>query len=236
MAGGKSIMRATGPLSMGLTAMFEGPEAYKKTKGYIAQQRAGVKRMGSVPPGGVPSMSKISARNALMSFLRVAKGAGGKAVDPKTMKGFPFAEALKSLPGALTIGAGLAGGGLLAAKAGGGVGGVFQTFQANRMFGELKRRYPEIKRHPKAREYFDLIVAYAPSLMRHHAAVGDFLRRQLEYPMSSVEFIKQLADLEQAVAKTETYSASSRFGQDVAKGGTSLVGPMTEVVPNKGGF
>jgi hypothetical protein len=224
---GKSPLRALGPLNMGLTAAFEGPDAYKRAKGYTAQQRERRKSMGRVPPGGVPPMKKLSARNALMSILHSQMEKN--AVTAKDLpKGFPFGSALKSLPGALAMGAGLAGGGLLAAKAGRGVGSVFQSFQANRMFRELQRRYPEIKRHPKAREYFDLIVAYAPSLMRHPAAIGDFLRRQLEYPMSSVEFIKQLADLEGAVAKTEASSAAARFGQDVVSGGQKTIGPMSE--------
>lgn len=125
--------------------------------------------------------------------------------------------------GAVQTGLAIAGGtaalGLAGRAVGSGVSGAFQKLQANRMFNDLQQRYPEIKRHKDARKYFDLIIAYAPSLMRHHAAVGDFLRRQLEYPMSSVEFIKQLADLEATVAKTESMAGPARFGQSLEQAG-----------------
>lgn len=114
---------------------------------------------------------------------------------------------------ALVVGAGLAAAGAGVSAAAGGVGSMFTRLRAGRMFEELKRRHPEIKSNPRARQYFDLIVAYAPSLMRHPNAIGDFLMRQLQYPMSSVEFIKQLADLEATVAKTGRESMSSALGK-----------------------
>lgn len=205
------------PLGLALMA----PEAAGDTKKYIRQQRlARVK--GRVPPGGVPDMKKISAHQALRHFLH-------KEAGPT----FGFRQAMGSLPGALALGAGLAGGGLLAAGGAKGVGGVFQKFQGQRMFAELRRRYPEVKRHPKAREYFDMIVAYAPSLMRHPTAIGDFLKRQLEYPMTSVEFIKQLADLEGTVAKTQTYGMATQFGRGVETGAAGVMSPMAQF--GKGG-
>jgi hypothetical protein len=69
-------------------------------------------------------------------------------------------------------------------------------------------------------------VAYAPSLMRHPAAIGDFLKRQLEYPTTSVEFIKQLADLEGTIAKTQGYSAATSFGRGVESGAGSALAPL----------
>jgi len=217
---GKDFFRPLGPVNLGLTAVTAGPEAVVNSKKYMNMQRnARVK--GVVAAGGVPPMKKTSAKQALRFYLQ--KQAGSTT----------FAQGMKSLPGALALGAGLAAGGLLAAGGAKGVGGIFQSFQSKRMFEELKRRYPEINRNKKSREYFDLIVAYAPSLMRHPAAIGDFLRRQLEYPMSSVEFIKQLADLEGAVAKTESYSAATRFGQEVTKGGSGVVVPLSEGAQNQ---
>ena len=186
------------------------------------QQRA--KRINApVPPGGVPNMSKISARQGLRSCLanvRMRKEAAK-----------PLSNMLRAFPRAFGYGLGIAGSSMLAYGGAKGVAAAHQKIMSARMFKRLQQIYPEIKRHPKAREYFDLIIAYAPSLLRHPAAVGDFLRRQLEYPMSSVEFIKQLADLEGAVAKTQSYSAPSRFGEAVAKGMGSSIGPIAEGLP-----
>jgi hypothetical protein len=204
-----------------LNLALSAPEAAEHTKRYAKQQAAGVKKLkGTHAPGGAPPMRKVSAKQALHFHLK--KQAEEKTAEPK----LPFGSAAKALPWALLAGAGIATGGMVARGGAGAVGGAFQKFQSSRMFKELQQRYPEIRRHKDARKYFDLIVAYAPSLMRHHAAVGDFLTRQLQYPMSSVEFIKQLADLEATVSKTEGTSAASRFGQSVEQQAGGLLGPM----------
>ena len=142
-------------------------------------------------------------------------------------KPLEFGAAALTVPKALGIGMSLSLGGLGAYQIGKGVGNTYQKFQANRMFVILQNRYPEIRRNKKSREYFDLIIAYAPSLLRHPTAIGDFLTRQLEYPMSSIEFIKQLADLEGTIAKTDTYSAASNFGKQTVQSGSMLMKPMT---------
>ena len=209
-------------VGLGITGALLGPEIKGKTKGYIAQQRAGVR--GPHAPGEVPPMKKISARRVFAHYL--AKQAGGS---------LSFGGAVSSLPGALLMGTGLAAGGLLAGGGARGVASMFQRHKAERMYNELRRRYPEVRRHPKAREYFDMIVAYAPSLMRHPVAIGDFLKRQLEYPMTSVEFIKQLADLEGTVAKTEGYGAAASFGKGVESGAGGIIVPMATLpIPGKG--
>lgn len=188
-----------------------------KTKGYVAQQKAS-RISAPLPAGGIPEMRKISALQAMRYFLR--KQAGGP--DPISAGTF-----LKSIPMALGLGAVMTGGGAIVGAGARGVGGIYQKFVAERMFKELQQRYPEIRNKPQeARKYFELIVAYAPSLLRHHAAIGDFLRRQLEYPMSSVEFIKQLADLEATVSKTHGESASTHFGRSAAESGGGMLGPM----------
>ena len=124
---------------------------------------------------------------------------------------------------ALMIGTGLAVAGAGVGAAAGGVGSMFTRLQASRMYDELRRRHSEVKSNPKSRQYFDLIVAYAPSLMRHPSAIGDFLLRQLQYPMSSVEFIKQLADLEATVSKTSRDSIGSNVGRASAEFAASPV-------------
>jgi hypothetical protein len=124
---------------------------------------------------------------------------------------------------ALMIGTGLAVAGAGVGAAAGGVGSMFTRLQASRMYDELRRRHSDVKSNPKSRQYFDLIVAYAPSLMRHPSAIGDFLLRQLQYPMSSVEFIKQLADLEATVSKTSRDSIGSNVGRASAEFAASPV-------------
>ena len=186
-----------------LNVALSAPDAIAKGKGYANQQRE--KRnpqIGTHPPGGAPPMRKVSAAQVLREKLMEKKAAG--MLPPGA--GAHIGQAL--LTGAL-----MAGGGVALSGAARGVGGAFQRLQAERMFKELQGRYPEIRRHKDARKYFDMTVAYAPSLMRHHAAIGDFLKRQLEYPMSSIEFIQQLATLEGTVSKTMGNNSSTNFGR-----------------------
>jgi hypothetical protein len=188
------------------------------TQDYIAQQRAGTakKIKGPVPPGGVPPMQKMSAHQALRYFL-------------KKKAAVPWENLAKAVGTSLLVGGGLTAAGMAVGAGARGVGGVYQQFQANRMFEDLKRMYPEIRQKPQdARKYFDMILAYAPGLMRHHAAIGDFLRRQLEYPMSSIEFIKQLADLQSTLSKTESERPGTRFGRAASESAGSIVKPVGE--------
>ena len=185
------------------------------TKKYTRQQAQGLKKVTApLAAGEIPAMQKISARRALRFYLH------------KTAA--PSSDMLSRFGMAMLAGAGSVAAGTLMGASMGGVGSVYQKFQAGRMFKELQDRYPEIKKHPKAREYFDMIVAYAPSLLRHHAAIGDFLRRQLEYPMSSVEFLKQLADLESQVTKSQSESMGARFGQNVATISSKWLPPISK--------
>jgi hypothetical protein len=198
------------------------PEAMKHTKRYAKQQALGVKKLkADQAPGSAPPMRKVSAKQALRFHLKKQA-----SVNKEAAPMLSFGSAMKAVPMALGAGALLAAGGMAARGGAGAVGGAFQKFQSNRMFKELEQRYPDVRRHKDARKYFDLIVAYAPSLMRHHAAIGDFLTRQLQYPMSSIEFIKQLADLEATVSKTEGSSMAARFGQSVEQSAGSFLGPM----------
>lgn len=117
---------------------------------------------------------------------------------------------------AMAVGAGLTAAGVGIGLASNVVGDMYVKLQAARMFSELSRRHSEVRGNKRAREYFDLIVAYAPSLLRHPNAIGDFLLRQLQYPMSSVEFIKQLADLEATVSKTSRESMGMTIGSQAS--------------------
>lgn len=207
-------MRALNPLGPAGMALFDLPAGVSRTRRFIGDQRK--RRVTApVPPGGVPKMTKIN--QILNRHLEKVAG-NNPVVKPENFR--------KALMHGLAMGAGLSGAGLVGTMGIRGVGGTYQKFVKERMFKHLNQRYPEIKRNPKAREYFDLIVAYAPSLMRHPSAIGDFLRRQLEYPVSSVEFIKQLADLESTIAKTESSSMAAEFGKGMARAGGSFTTAM----------
>lgn len=81
-----------------------------------------------------------------------------------------------------------------------GAGDIASKMRRKALLKKLMERNPEFRRQKETTErYFNLILAYAPSLARDETAITDFLRRQLQYPASSVEFIKQLADLEATV-------------------------------------
>ena len=191
---------ALGAALKGLQIGAAGAETVGHGKRYTRQQRV----RGMKPPMPVPQPQpqiKMSAARALKSCLHKQAGIGSTV-----------SEAGKKMLPLLLAGTALQATGMGLGMGARGVGGAYQRFQSERMFKELKRRYPSVKRHPKAREYFDMIVAYAPSLMRHPSAIGDFLDRQLQYPSTSVEFIKQLADLEATVSKTEASSAAAQFG------------------------
>jgi len=148
-------------------------------------------------------MNKISARKALRHYLKK------EAVTASTVASM-MAAGLAVGVGSQLAGRAVAGG----ARA---VGDVFLSFRNNRLFDELKAKYPEIKSNKRAREYFDMIMAYAPSLARHPTAIGDFLSRQLQYPVSSIEFLHRLADFEGSVRRTDATRASSAFGDLVAE-------------------
>ena len=162
-------------LNRALALASEVPGAVKETKRYKAHQReSATKVTGSHPPGGAPPMRKVSAHQALNYFLK--KQAGGEISRGGIMK---------AMPAAFAAGMVTAGGDLALRGAGSVVGGVYQRFASKRMCEDITRRYPDIKRNEKkAREAFDLAVAYAPSLLKHPAAIGDFVRRQLEFPMA----------------------------------------------------
>lgn len=187
-----------------LTLAMEAPDAVSKGKGYKRQQQMARTKKIDAPnlPGGAPPMRKVSATQALRFYLQKQAGKAPPGMS-EVLKGMGLAAGIG--------GTALAGRGL--AK---GVGSVYQRFAANRMFEEIKRRYPEIRRKPKeAREAFDIAIAYAPSLMKHPAAIGDFVRRQLQFPISSHEYLKQLADLEGSVSKAESYGAPAQFGSAI---------------------
>ena len=179
-----------------------GSEGVSQSKRYKQELDVKHKR---VPGGAAPGALPMSAKEAMMKHLKK------EAVGPKDVaKAFAYGLAISGST-AVVGGAAM------------GAASMYTKMQANRMFKTLQTREPTIRNNKKAREYFELIVAYAPSLMRHPNAIGDFLKRQLEYPMSSVEFIKQLADLEKTVSGTSQDSAPWQMGQNAARLSTSFI-------------
>lgn len=209
-AGAKAFMAqlpTASKFNLAATGALQVPEAGRQARAYSRQQARGIRAPG--PAGDIPDMQKVSVRQALRFYLR--KQAAGPASNFFGNLGMGVAKGVGTALAGSILGAGAL-----------GLGSVYQRFQAGRTFDELQRRYPEIKKNARARDYFDMIVAYAPSLMKHPAAIGDFLRRQLEYPMSSVEFVKQLAELENTVTGTRADRPGARFGEQVAQSSAKL--------------
>ncbi len=119
--------------------------------------------------------------------------------------------------------AGAAGAGKLLDAASKGVGGIFERRQRDKLFETLLARDPALKKEQRAREYFDLVLTYAPALGDHPTAIGDFLKRQLQYPVSGVEFLAALAKLQNDVsnARRPQPSAFSAGVGDVLHGAQS---------------
>jgi hypothetical protein len=230
---GSLIRPAVGP---GMANRFMTNEAFKASRGTGA--KGVVQRVGSEVATALTPTRSAGVMDNLGGIMQFAQAHGKtkdtyKMLDPKLASDVLRSHLKKegALPAglgsdmakALMIGTGLAVAGAGVGAAASGVGSMFTRLQASRMYDELRRRHPEVKSNPKSRQYFDLIVAYAPSLMRHPSAIGDFLLRQLQYPMSSVEFIKQLADLEATVSKTGRDSIGSNVGRASAEFAASPV-------------
>jgi hypothetical protein len=213
----------------GMANRFMTNEAFKASRGTGAggvAKRVGSEVLTAATPTRGGFMENIGVLTQGSTAYNKARGYN-EMLQPK-MASYLKKAALPAGLGsdmakALMIGTGLAVAGAGVGAAAGGVGSMFTRLQASRMYDELRRRHSDVKSNPKSRQYFDLIVAYAPSLMRHPSAIGDFLLRQLQYPMSSVEFIKQLADLEATVSKTSRDSIGSNVGRASAEFAASPV-------------
>jgi hypothetical protein len=230
------------PVKPGFTNRFMTNQAWNASRGQGAWGAA--KRVGSEVATALTPTKSTGLLDNIGAGMQTLQGIGKgqeyyKMLQPKTV----MAALRQHLPArkqaslgedlgkALLLGTGLAAAGAGVGAAASGVGNMFTRLQAKRMFDELQRRHPEVKSNPKARQYYDLIVAYAPSLLRHPNAVGDFLLRQLQYPMSSVEFIKQLADLEATVSKTSRESTGANIGYSASQLAGSPV--MQSAFPRK---
>jgi len=121
--------------------------------------------------------------------------------------------------GSLVGGVGIALTGELIRGVGAASGSVISGMRRKALLGRLMQRNPEFRQNKERTErYFNLVMAYAPSLARDETAITDFLRRQLQYETSSVEFIKQLSDLEGTIrGKVDSDSFGSRLSAGVQR-------------------
>jgi hypothetical protein len=144
---------------------------------------------------------------------------------------FKEATDLGSTVGKVIAGAGAAALGATIFQAGGavvgaaarGVGSIFERSRRENLFKEVLRLDPSLKSNPRVREYFDLIMTYAPSLGDHPTAIGDFLRRQLQYPVSGIEFLNSLATFEKTVGQSRMNNVSSGLGHGFSEHGAGYL-------------
>lgn len=186
---------------------------------------AGVLRQAqrtAAPPQGVRNvaaggMTALAALNMMKESAAEGTGVGGSFFKSDAFK--------QGLGKGLGHGAGIVGAGILglaATQAARGVGGMFERSQRNKLFQEIARRDSQIARDPRAREYFDLVMTYAPSLGRHPTAIADFLKKQLMYPVSSTEFLHALANFESTVKQNLEKGPARQVGLAFERGAAGV--------------
>jgi hypothetical protein len=179
----------------------------------------------AAPPPGVRNVTAGSGgMTALAALDAMKKNAGGESTPASGL----FGDATRgdvtraAMPAAFAVGAAALG--LMARPAIGAVGGMFERNQRNKLFQDIARRNPQMARDPRAREYFDLVMTYAPSLGKHPTAIGDFLKKQLQYPVSSTEFLHALANFEATVSQNASRGPAAHMGLAFEQGAQAATG------------
>jgi len=75
---------------------------------------------------------------------------------------------------------------------------LYEKRKNKKLFEEIVRDNPSFANNPRAAQYFDLVMDYAPSLAKNRLALVDYLHRLLEFPRSSVELVQSLINLEKS--------------------------------------
>lgn len=203
-----------GAVGAGLTGLAGGM-SYAEGAGKTRQMLNRMKMRGGVMPSvnkmPPPQQPKVAAGKSLRSILNAPMKKEAAGGDVAKMVALNAAVALAG-------GMGVALTGELIRAGMGGVSSVTQKMSRKRLFNRIMQMHPEFKKDKetkdRAERYFRLIMAYAPSLARDDTAIADFMRRQLMYPTSSVEFLKQLADLEATIrGKVDANSVAARVSQ-----------------------
>lgn len=196
------------PVRIGGAAMkARGRVMTGKAKG---EDVAGVLRKAqrtAAPPTGVRDVIPQGGMTALAALNMMKEAAGETNPAQEFKRGLGRGAGL-ALAGAVV--APLAG--MAVGHAARGVGGMFERSRRNKLFQEIARRDQQIARDPRAREYFDLVMTYAPSLGRHPTAIADFLKKQLMYPVSSTEFLHALANFESTVKQNIDRGPAAHIG------------------------
>lgn len=93
--------------------------------------------------------------------------------------------------------------------------GVFEKARRRKIFAEIAASNPKLATDPRAAEYFDLVMTYAPSLANNKTAITDYLVRLLEFPRSSVELVQSLINLESSYRGAFRHDTSDDFSRSV---------------------
>jgi hypothetical protein len=81
------------------------------------------------------------------------------------------------------------------------IGKAWKSQKHQKMFAELAKKDPEFLTNPRAREAFDIIEKYAPAILKSPVATRDYIKGQLQFPRSSMELIRHLADFQKTYAQ-----------------------------------
>lgn len=224
--------RATADLN---TARAAGSAKLAVNLGTAARASQGVGKVVSGVSSGLGNAAKVvgigmgavEAKNRASESTKRLKGMQGTpAVGPMKMAQEKLARQMEMFGRTLSdtlrpsrlvgiaASAAIAGGALMATEklfdtVGGGVNGVFERRRRDKLFEALLARDPQLKTNARAREYFDLVLTYAPALGDHPTAIGDFLKRQLQYPVSGVEFLSALTKLQKDVSDSRRRSPNA---------------------------
>lgn len=201
-----------------LAAASSGHEQAVKSKQVLNR----LKQKGGVPtqaPTGAPMPAQPDQKTAsLMERLEQNNPGQAKEAAAKEL-GFGVLAALAAGAGTALVSEAIRGGSSA-------LGGVIGNAKRKRMFKNIMQRNPDFKqKEDMAERYFNLIMRFAPSLARDETAVTDYLRRQMQYQTSSIEFVKHLADLEATVrGKIDSQSMSSRISHGAQQSMDAFLG------------
>ena len=223
---GHVIKVSFAPSQVGLKAPSDGGGVLGKAVSGLGLLSEGHAAMGA---------GKASTEKMMGAQRRHAKVVGPKRDNPSEWQpkqsmvnvSLPSNPSMSAvLKGAIGVGAAFAVAGQLgniADAASSGVGSIFERRRRDKLFEKLLVIDPALKQNPRSREYFDLVMTYAPSLGDHPTAIGDCLRRQLQYPMTSTEFLPGVADMQSTITMSSkrepgAFSTGARMGTEKATG------------------
>jgi len=177
------------------------------------------------------SVSALSAPSDARGFLKKTKRYATKHFQPTGFEGqvgMPITAALHKraapVPASQVaisgIGRGLLGAlgaGIGAVAIGGlvhGLSSLKSKYEAENAWKQVLQLHPEFRNNFRARNQFELLAKFSPSLATNASLVADIVKRNLEFEVTPVEFIKQIIDIEKG--RTAPYR---EYITETAKGG-----------------